>query len=164
MTKALFAASLITFFWLAGSIGLIAMASASSRSSACRMSPFCSSIAPVFVVLKTTVTSGSSASAFSHPLRAIFQKSEVVLVIKATVFTAFGAFGGEAQLTDRVKKKASKQTNLRWINLFMAGTSCEKSFYLTRSIDLRSPGPSVTRKAFAENLLIELLPLRNQKH
>jgi hypothetical protein len=48
------------------------------------------------------------------------------LVIKATVFTAFGGLGGEAQLTNRVKTKASKQTNLRCINLFMAETSCEE--------------------------------------
>jgi len=53
-----------------------------------------------------------SASAFSLPLRAIFQKSEVVLVIKATVFTAFGGLGGEAQQTVRMKIRAIKEMNL----------------------------------------------------
>src|SRR6266511_3428960 len=120
MTKALFAASLITCFSPTGSITLIAMASASSTSSASLMSPFCSFAAPVFVLLNATVTSASSASAFSHPLRAIFQKSDVALVIKATVFTAFGAFGGEAQLPDVTKIKASKQMNLCEVDRFMA--------------------------------------------
>src|SRR4029453_2469828 len=119
MTKALFAASLITFFWAAGSMGLMAIASASSRSSTCRMRLFCSSIAPVFVVLKATVTSGSSASAFSHPLRATFQKSEVLLVMNATVFTAFGGLGGEAQLIDRLKTRTSAQTSLHLYDLFL---------------------------------------------
>jgi hypothetical protein len=45
--------------------------------------------------LKATVTSGSSASAFSHPFCATFQKSEVLLVMNTTVFTAFGGLGGE---------------------------------------------------------------------
>src|SRR6266566_1086709 len=101
------------------------MASASSTLNACRMSPFCSSVVPVFVVLKTTFTSGSSASAFSHPLCTIFQKSEVVLVITATVFTAFGGLGGVAQLIERVKRKASVQTSLNLTLLFTAGTSSE---------------------------------------
>jgi hypothetical protein len=64
------------------------------------------------VVLNPTVTSVSSVSAFSHPLRAIFQKSEEAFVIKSTLFTAFGALGGEAQLADIAKIKASKQMNL----------------------------------------------------
>src|SRR6266540_6458022 len=102
------------------------MASASSISSASLMSPFCSFAAPVFVLLNATVTSASSASAFSHPLCAIFQKSDVALVIKATVFTAFGAFGGEAQLADVAKIKASKQMNLCEVDLCMAKVSCEK--------------------------------------
>jgi hypothetical protein len=77
------------------------------------MSPFCSSTAPVFVVLNTTVTSGSSVSAFSVPLRAIFQKSEEAFVMKATVFPTFGALGGgEEQLADIAKIKASKQMTL----------------------------------------------------
>src|SRR5215510_654245 len=99
------------------------MASASSRSSACRIRPFCSSIVPVFVVLKATVTSDSSASAFSHPLCATFQKSEVLFVMNATVFTAFGCFGGEEQLIDRLTIKNSAQTNSDLIDLFMAGIS-----------------------------------------
>src|SRR6185295_15881916 len=102
----------------------MAIASASSRSSACRMSPFCSSIVPVLVVLKATVTSGSSASAFSQPLRATFQKSEVLLVMNATVFTAFGGLAGEAQLIDRLKTRSNAQTSLYLIELFMAGVSC----------------------------------------
>src|SRR5258708_40332064 len=98
------------------------MASASSLSSASLMSPFCSSIDPVFVVLKTTFTAASSVSAFSHPLRAIFQKSEVVLVMKATVFTALVALGaGELQVADVVKIKASKQMKLCRVDLFMVG-------------------------------------------
>src|SRR5882672_246420 len=126
MTKALFAASLITCFWPTGSITLIAMASV-SLSSASLMSPFCSFADPVFVLLNATVTSASSASAFSHPLCAIFQKSDVALVIKATVFTAFGPFGGEAQLADVAKIKASKQMNLWEVDLFMAKVSCERT-------------------------------------
>jgi hypothetical protein len=82
------------------------------------MSPFCSSVVPVFVVLNTTATSGSSVSALSHPLRTIFQKSEVLLVINATVFTALAGFGGDAQLTDRTKIRVSKQKDF-----FMAGVS-----------------------------------------
>src|SRR6266498_4441963 len=127
MTKALFAASLITCFWPTGSITLIAMASASSISSASLMSPSCSFAVPVFVLLNATVTSASSASAFSHPLCAIFQKSDVALVIKATVFTAFGAFGGEEQLADVAKIKASKQMSLCEVDLCMAKVSCEKT-------------------------------------
>src|SRR5882724_2256679 len=126
MTKALFAASLITCFWPTGSITLTAMASV-SISSASLMSPFCSLAVPVFVLLNATVTSGSSASAFSHPLCAIFQKSDVALVIKATVFIAFGAFGGEAQLANVAKPKASKQMSLCEVDLFMARVSSERT-------------------------------------
>src|SRR5687768_15662008 len=107
-------------FWPAGSTGLIAMASASSMFSVSRMSRFCSSTAPVFVVLNATATSGNSASAFSHPLRAIVQKFEVVLVMNATVFTALGALGaGESQLTEIAKARANKQMTLDWVDLFI---------------------------------------------
>jgi hypothetical protein len=67
-------------------------------------------------------------SAFSQPLRAIFQKSDVALVIKATVFTVFGAFGaGEPQLADMAKIKASKQMSSCEVDLFMAKVSCERT-------------------------------------
>src|SRR4029434_8135610 len=91
---------------------------------------FCSSVAPVFVVLNSTVTSASSASAFSHPLRAIFQKSELALVMNATVFTAFGALGGEAQLANVMKLRASKQMNLCRVDVFMASVSCVRTAYV----------------------------------
>jgi hypothetical protein len=78
----------------------------------------------VFVLLNATLTSASSASAFSHPLRAIFQKSDVALVIKATVFNAFGAFGGEAQLALVTNIRATKQVSLCELDLFMAKVSC----------------------------------------
>jgi hypothetical protein len=45
--------------------------------------------------------------------------------MKATVFTVFGALGGELQLADIKKIEASKQMNLGWIDLFMARVSCE---------------------------------------
>jgi hypothetical protein len=80
------------------------------------------------VVLKTTVTSGASASAFSHPLRAIVQKLEVVFVMKATVFTAFGGLGaGAAQLTDIAKTRATKQMKLCRVDLFMARVSPKRT-------------------------------------
>jgi len=70
-------------------------------------------------------------------LCAIFQKSDVALVIKATVFIAFGAFGGEAQLANVAKTKASKQISLYEVDLFMAKVSCKKT--PTVKPDARTP-------------------------
>src|SRR4030095_15739082 len=98
----------------------MAMASASSMLSESRIFLFCSSAAPVFVVWKTTLTSASSPSAFSQPLRAMVQKLDVVLVMKATVFTGFGALVvfESPQLTDIAKQNASTQISLYRVSLF----------------------------------------------
>jgi hypothetical protein len=56
--------------------------------------------------------------------------------MKATVLTAFGAFGaGELQLTDSPKARASKQVSLRCVELFMAEVSSERTVHSTLEQD-----------------------------
>jgi hypothetical protein len=53
--------------------------------------------------------------------------------MKATVFTAFGAFGaGELQPAERARARASKQMGLCVLELFMAEVSSGKNLLAVR--------------------------------